>query len=96
MKQRKINPEAIAALKRVMPDIETRKMFIDECIKANGKDFESKWKDDITIHSRKDFYNSLIYAENSFRWTKTKDPIKWRFIFLELNEKEGELKIFLI
>jgi len=87
MKQRKINPEAIKALKRVMPDIKTRKMFIDECIKAHGKDFESKWSDDIILIT-------LFTPFNSFEWSKSKNGMKfWQKIFLE--NPINNTKIFL-
>jgi len=93
MKQRKINPEAIKALKRVMPDRETRKMFIDECIKANGKDFESKWHNEITLNGNLHY---LSNSRNSFGWEQTeKRYYYWRSIFNNLTFKESKLKIFL-
>jgi len=89
MKQRKINPEVIAALKRVMPDLEIQKMFIDECIKANGKDFENKWSDDIIL-------STLFLDWNSFSWIKSKNGGKfWASIYKNITTKEYTLKIFL-
>ena len=89
MKQRKINPEAIKALKRVMPYRKTRQMFIDECIKAKCQDFESEWPDNISLAT-------LFISWVSFEWSKSKNGhYFWQKIFNKLTEKEYKLKIFL-
>ena len=68
-------------------------MFIDECIKAHGKDFESKWHNEITVNGR---FNYLSNSQNSFTWGETeKCYYYWRSIFNNLTEKESKLKIFL-
>lgn len=88
------NPKAIKSLKRVMPDIETRKAFVANCIKQHGEDFEKY----LTIKT--DLYNpknedSLFYSKKSFSWgNSSQGYMFWRNIFKSLTPEERKLKLF--
>lgn len=89
------NPKAIKALKRVMPDIETRKAFVANCIEQNGENFEKNFNLKTYLFHSIDSENSLYFHKNSFIWFYTKEGNDfWCKIFKSLTPKERKLKLF--
>lgn len=100
----KPNPEAIKALKRVMPDLETRKLFVDNCIKQNGENFLKSCNYDTIIYADlfcfnycyNDLFNDLYYCDNSFHKESTKEGHSfWSKIYISLTPEERKLKLFI-